>query len=90
MAEENIIKMKRVLITQENIFANDTLDKYVISKIYKELIGLNTWKTNNPVKKMGKGPEETFLQGGHIDGPQTYEKNVQHHQPSERCKLKSQ
>ena len=38
MAKETIIKMKRVLIAWENIFANETLDKGLIFKIYKELI----------------------------------------------------
>ena len=37
MAKENIIIMKREPTIQENIFANDTLDKGLISKIYKEL-----------------------------------------------------
>ena len=37
MAKENSIKMKREPTTWENIFANDTLDKGLISKIYKEL-----------------------------------------------------
>ena len=36
MAKENIIKMKREPTVWENIFANDTLDKGLISKIYKE------------------------------------------------------
>ena len=36
MAKENISKMKREPIAWENIFANDTLDKGLISKIYKE------------------------------------------------------
>ena len=36
-AEENIIKMKREPTVWENIFANDTLDNGLISKIYKEL-----------------------------------------------------
>ena len=36
-AKENSIKMKRELTVWENIFANDILDKGLISKIYKEL-----------------------------------------------------
>ena len=36
-AKENISKMKREPILWENIFANDTSDKGLISKIYKEL-----------------------------------------------------
>ena len=38
MAKEAIIKMKNKWTIWENIFANDTLDKGLISKIYKELI----------------------------------------------------
>ena len=37
MAKENISKMKRAPTVWENIFANDTLDIGLISKIYKEL-----------------------------------------------------
>ena len=37
MAKENISKMKREPSVQEKIFANDTSDKGLISKIYKEL-----------------------------------------------------
>ena len=38
VAKENISKMKREPTVWENIFANNTSDKGLISKIYKELI----------------------------------------------------
>ena len=51
MAKETVIKMKRELMIWENIFANDTADKGLISKKYKELVLLlNTMKTDNPIK----------------------------------------
>ena len=37
MAKENSTKMKREPTVWENIFANDTSDKGLISKIYKKL-----------------------------------------------------
>ena len=37
MAKENSTKIKREPTVWENIFANDTSDKGLISKIYKEL-----------------------------------------------------
>ena len=50
MAKENIIKMKREPTIWENIFANDTLDKGLISKIYKELTQLLSKKTKKQLK----------------------------------------
>ena len=43
-AKETINKMKRQPIDWEKIFANDSIDRGLISKIYKQLIQLNNIK----------------------------------------------
>jgi len=48
--KEAINKTKRQPTEWEKIFADDISDKVLVSKIYKELIKLNTQKTNNPIK----------------------------------------
>ena len=54
IAKETISKVKRQPSEWEKIIANETIDKGLISKIYKQLIQLNTRKTNNPIKKWEK------------------------------------
>ena len=49
-AKETISKVKRQPSEWEKIIANETTDKGLISKIYKQLIQLNARKTNNPSK----------------------------------------
>ena len=53
-AKETVNKMKRQPTEWEKIIANATPDKGLISKIYKQLILLNTSKTKNPLKIGGK------------------------------------
>ena len=53
-AQETVSKVKRQPSEWEKIIANETADEGLISKIYKQLIQLNTRKTNNPIKKWGK------------------------------------
>ena len=49
-AKETIRKVKRQPSEWEERIANETTDKGLISKIYKQLIQLNVRKTNNPIK----------------------------------------
>ena len=50
-AKETINKVKRQPSEWEKIIANETTDKGLISKIYKQVMQLKTRKTNNPIKK---------------------------------------
>ena len=79
-AKETISKMKREPTIWEYIFANDTSDKGLISKIDEEITWLHTRQIIQ--LKMGKGPEQILLQGGHTEGPETHEKvlNITSHQ----------
>ena len=52
--KETISKVKRQLSEWEKIIANETTNTELISKIYKQLMQLNTRKINDPVKKWTK------------------------------------
>ena len=54
------VKMKRQPSEWEKIMANETTDKGLIFKIYKQFIQLNTRKTNNPIKKWEKDLNRHF------------------------------
>ena len=53
-AKETISKLKRQPLEWEKIIANETTDKGLISKIYKQLIQLDARKTNSPIKRWEK------------------------------------
>ena len=53
-ANKAISKVKRKPSEWEKILANETTDKGLICKIYKQLTQLNTRETNNPMKKWEK------------------------------------
>ena len=59
-AKETISKVKRQPSKTEKIIVNETSDKGLISKIYKQLIQLNARKTNNPIKKWDKDLNRHF------------------------------
>ena len=50
-AKETTNKMKRQPSEWEKIFANESTDKGLISKIQKQLMQLNIKKTNNQIQK---------------------------------------
>ena len=66
-AKETINKMKRQPTDWEKIFANDVTNKGLVSKIYKQLMMLNSIKTKNPLKKWAEDLNRDFSRG-HTDG----------------------
>ena len=59
-AKETLSKVERQPSEWEKIIANETNDKGLISKIYKQLIQLSIRKTNNLIKKWGKDLNRHF------------------------------
>ena len=64
--KETISKVKRQPSEWENIIANEAMDKQLISKIYKQLMQLNSRKINNPIKKWAEELNRHFSK--HTDG----------------------
>ena len=60
IVKQTINKVKRQPSEWGKIIAKETIDKELISKIYKQLIQLKTRKTNDPIKKWGKDLNSHF------------------------------
>ena len=60
--------MKRQHSEWDKIIVNEATDKELISKIYKQLLQLNSRKISDQIKKMGQRTKQTLLQGRHTDG----------------------
>ena len=72
--KKTINKTKRQLSQWEKIFANESMDKGLIVKIYKQLMQLNIKKNKQHNPKMGRRLKYTFLQRRHTDGHEAHEK----------------
>ena len=58
--KETISKMRRQPLKWEKVIANKATDKEFISKIYKQLMQLNTRKMKDPIKSWNQDCREKY------------------------------
>ena len=85
--KETISKVKRQPSEREKIIANEATDKELISKIYEQLVQLNTRKINDLIKKWAKDLNRHFSKED-IQMANKHMKYAQCHSLSEKCKSK--
>ena len=59
--KQTLSKVKRQPSEWEKIIANEATDKQLISKIYKQLLQLNSRKINDPIKQWAKQLNRHFV-----------------------------
>ena len=95
--KETVSKVKRQPSEWEKIIANEATDKELISKIYKQLLQLNSKKISDPIKKWAKelnrhfSKEDIQITNKHLYvSDAQHLKDAQHHSFSEKCKSNPQ
>ena len=89
IVKETVSKVKRQPSEWEKIIANETTDKGLISKIYKQLTQFNTRQISDPIKKWEKDLNRHFSKED-IQMANKHMKDAQHHSLLEKCKSKLQ
>ena len=87
--KKTISKVKRQPSDWEKTIANEATDKGLISKIYKQVLQLNSRKINDPIKKWAKELNRHFSK----EDIQMANKHMKRCSPSlitEKCKSKPQ